>query len=83
MLLKDWTTKMTRKAMVLMALVLAVATAATAAAAFAGQGKKHFPVERQVVDSVDQVSQAMLQLQVRAAVKNYRPNNFKPLKPPS
>ena len=41
---------MTRKAMVLMALVLAVATAATAAAAFAGQGKKHFPVERQVVE---------------------------------
>ena len=72
---------MTRKAMVLMALVLAVATAATAAAAFAEPVKKHFPIERQVANSVDQVSQAMLQLRVQGIVKNYRPNNFTPIKP--
>jgi hypothetical protein len=72
---------MTRKAMVFMALVLAVATAATAATAFAGETKKHYPIERQIVDQIDQVSQTMLQARVQGIVKNYRPNNFRPISP--
>ena len=71
---------MTRKTMVIMALVLAAATAATAATAFAGS-KKHILVERQVANSVDQVSQSMLQLRVKAIVNTYSQHSYTPVKP--
>ncbi len=44
---------MSRKAMILMAVMLALATAATAATAFAGTAKKHPSVARQVVAAIE------------------------------
>lgn len=55
---------MTKKAMIVMALVLVAATAATAATAFAGDKTRRL-TERQVVDSVNLSAQKMLQLRIR------------------
>ena len=63
---------MTRRAMVIVALVLAMAAAATAATAFAGPKKKRILIEEQVAHSVQDVSQAMLQLKTRALRKIHR-----------
>ncbi|MCB1431498.1 MAG: hypothetical protein KDK75_03420, partial [Alphaproteobacteria bacterium] len=49
---------MSRKALILMALMLMAATAATAATAFAGTTKKFPPVEKKVVEAIHSSSDA-------------------------
>ncbi len=44
---------MSRKAMILMAVMLALATAATAATAFAGTASKRNAVARQVIEAIE------------------------------
>jgi hypothetical protein len=49
---------MSRKAMILMAVMLALATAATAATAFAGTRKKLPQVSNQIVEAIETASDA-------------------------
>ncbi|MBI2719937.1 MAG: hypothetical protein HY245_09785 [Rhizobiales bacterium] len=63
---------MTRKAMVMMAIVLAVATAATAATAMADSRKKRLPIESQVADTIQQSSEAIQQLKIKTLNKERR-----------
>ena len=60
---------MSRKALILMALMLMAATAATAATAFAGTTKKLPAVEKQVVDGIQSSADAVR----RSKVKTKRP----------
>ena len=57
---------MSRKAMILMALMLAAATAATAATAFAGQVPPQNAVEKQVIWAINIASDAALRVKVRS-----------------
>jgi ABC-type glycerol-3-phosphate transport system substrate-binding protein len=56
---------MSRKALIMMALVLVAATAATAATAFAGSTHKFPPVEKQVADAIQSSSDASRRAKLR------------------
>lgn len=56
---------MSRKAMILMALMLAAATAATAATAFASAGEVDRQVQRRVVQGINTSSDATLKAKLR------------------
>ena len=57
---------MTRRALILMAVVLAAATAATAATAFAGSKHRRVLVQEQVAEAIQANSLAMLRLRIKA-----------------
>lgn len=65
---------MSRKAMILMAVMLALATAATAATAFAGTRKKLPDVSQQVVSSIHIASDAAR----NATLRPFKQRSFRP-----